>query len=123
MAWASAQTITTVTTVSNSWTTIQSSVNLNPRELVVFQVAVDSQATGLTVTDALEVRILNSNDGGTTFDDTPVFAMSYEPATTSTERFSFNVSGYKTVRLQAQSAGATDDYNVGGSYLLDGVSA
>ena len=119
MAW-SQQTITDTASFGQTWTDVVASLQLNPRELVHFQIKADNQSG--TITDAMEIRVLSSTDGST-WDDTPIFALSYEPATIGAEYVAFILSGYRYVRVQAQSAGATDNYISGGFYALDGVSA
>ena len=129
MAWGAAQEIgQTDTAVANSWTQLDNatSIALNPRELMYVQLGVYANQSG-AVANAAEIRVLSSYDG-TTFDDTPVFAMSFEPSTGQTEEFvSFVISGYPYLRIEVKSAGGTTTYNfsqsIGSHYKLDGVSA
>ncbi len=122
MAWGAKQSFTQDTTVGNTWTDA-GSVSLNPRELIHVQWLVNNENAS-TVTDAAELRVLATLDDATEdWDDTPVFAMSYEPSTVNEEAVSFSLSGYYRIKIQYRSAGSTDNYTFDVDYRLDGVSA
>lgn len=121
MARQATQTISDTAAFGNTWTDVQT-IGLNPRELCHVQIKADNQSG--TVTDAMEVRVLASSDDGTTFDDTPILAFSFLPSAITAEYKSFSLHGvYKDQKIQARSAGVTDNYIAGGFYRLDGVSA
>ncbi len=121
MAWSSKTAISGSTGVANSWTDVSGLITLTPGELGHIQI--DGNINSTAVTDNLQVRVLTtveSTAGG--YDTSPVFAMSYAPASTAVESFTFSMSGYYGFKLQAQASGATDTYDVTGDYRLDGVS-
>jgi len=121
MAWSAKTAISGSTGVANSWTDVSGLITLNPGE--TGHVQIDGNINSTAVTDSIETRLMTtveSTSGG--YDSSPVFAQSYTPTTTGAESFSFLVSGYYAFKLQAQSAGATDTYDVTGDYRLDGVS-
>ena len=114
MAWGSETALGTGSTaIANSWTDLAAAefTTANPYDVYHVQVNADNSET--TVTDALELQVLTNV--GTNYDDTPVFAMSFLPSTTGDEYASFTISGYYKFKVQVQSAGATDTYDVTGS--------
>ena len=118
MAWGSETALGTGdTAISNAWEDLAAAefTTANPYDVYHIQVNADNDQTA--VTDALEIRVLTTV--GTNYDNVPVFAMSFLPSTTGDEYAAFTMSGYYKFKVQVQSAGATDDYDVTGSnYIL-----
>jgi hypothetical protein len=113
MAWGSETALgATQTAIDDTWTSITAGnfTTANPYDVYHIQIGANSSGTP---TDALEIRVITST--GTNDDDTPVFAMSFDPATTSEEYVSFTISGYYDFTVQVRSAGSTDTYDVTGS--------
>jgi hypothetical protein len=113
MAWASEVALGTGdTAISDAWEDLAAAefTTANPYDVYHIQVGANSDGTP---TDALEIQVLTNT--GTNYDDTPVFAMSFEPGTTNEEYVAFTISGYYKFKVQVQSSGSTDDYDVTGS--------
>ena len=117
MAWGSETALGAGdTAISNAWEDLASAsfTSANPYDVYHFSINADNDQA--SVTDALEIRVLTSP--GTNFDDTPVFAMSFLPTAITDEYVGFTVSGYYKFKIQVQSAGATDDYDVTESKVI-----
>ena len=119
MAWAGSEVTlgTGDTAISDAWEDLAAAefTTANPYDVYHFSINADNSSG--SVTDALEIRVLSSP--GTNYDDTPVFAMSFLPSAITDEYVGFTVSGYYKFKIQVQSAGATDDYDVTNSkYIL-----
>ena len=101
------------TAISNSWTDLASAEFTTANPYDVYHIQVNADNDQASVTDALEIQVLTTV--GTNYDNPPVFAMSFLPSAISDEYASFTISGYYKFKVQVQSAGATDDYDVTGS--------
>ena len=101
------------TAISNAWTDLASAefTTANPFDVYHIQVNADNDPT--SVTHASEMQVLTTV--GPNYDGTLGSAMSFLPGTTGDEYASFTISGYYKFKVQVQSAGATDDYDVTGS--------
>lgn len=119
MAWGSETALGSGQTAisDGGWTDLNgaSFTTANPYDVYHFSINADNGSG--SVTDALEIRVLTSP--GTNFDDTPVFAMSFLPSAITDEYVAFTMSGYRKFKVQVQSSGSTDDYDVTDSkYIL-----
>ena len=111
MAWASETTLGTGdTAIANSWEDIAAGefTTANPYDVYHFQINADNGSG--SVTDSLEIQVVTATD--TNYDSTPVFAMSFTPSAITDEFVSFTISGYYKFKVQVQSSGATDTYDV-----------
>lgn len=101
------------TAIANTWTDLASAEWTTANAYDVYHIQVNADNGSGSVTDALEIRVLTNT--GTQYDNTPVFAMSFEPSAVTDEYASFTISGYYKFKVQVQSAGSTDTYDVTGS--------
>jgi hypothetical protein len=104
------------TGVANTWQDLNGAAftTANPYDVYHFSINADNESG--SVVDALEIRVLSSP--GANWDDTPVFAMSFLPTAITDEYVGFTVSGYYKFKVQVQSAGATDTYDVTDSKFI-----
>jgi hypothetical protein len=113
MAWGSETALGTGdTAIDDTWTDLAAAEFTTANPYDVYHIQVGANSSG-TPTDALEIRVLTNT--GTNYDDTPVFAMSFDPATTGEEYASFTIAGFYKFKVQVRSAGSTDTYDVSGS--------
>ena len=104
------------TAIANAWEDLAAAdfTTANPFDIYHFQVNADNGSG--SVTDALEIRVLTSTDAAQ-YDNTPVFAMSFLPSAITDEYVSFTFSGFYDFKVQVQSSGATDTYDVTDSHV------
>ena len=114
MAWGSETALGAAqTAISNAWTDLVAAEFTTANPYDVYHIQINADNDQATVTDALEIQVLTTC--GTNYDNSPVFAMSFLPTAVTDEYASFTISGYYKFKVQVQSAGATDDYDVTGS--------
>ncbi len=111
MAWGSETALGTGdTAISDAWTDLNAAEFTTANPYDVYHIQINADNLSGSVTDALEIRVLTNT--GTNYDNTPVFAMSFLPSAITDEYASFTFGGYYKFKVQVQSAGATDDYDV-----------
>lgn len=118
MAWGSETALGAGdTAIADTWEDLASASFTSANPYDVYHIQINADNGSGSVTDALEIRVLTSV--GTNWDNVPVFAMSFEPSAITDEYASFTISGYAKFKVQVQSAGATDTYDVTASkYIL-----
>ncbi|MFZ5930864.1 MAG: hypothetical protein ACOY15_06585 [Pseudomonadota bacterium] len=123
MAWGTKTAFTDQTAINNTVEEYLAAVTLNPRELAHVQLKIDNEH-GSLVTDSLQVSVYTTLDAATeTWDSFPFMQFTIKPTSVSAEYFAFTVMGVKKFRIGGLVTGATNTYTMGGSYMLDGVSA
>lgn len=127
MPWSNsasrAETLTTsFATIQNSAGLADFEITLNPRELADVTFDIDSNGT----TDDVEIRVITSPDGGTTYQDDDNAALRFTVEVTSAsvnQRPSVQLIGVEKVKFRARKTGSTDTITCKVFVNEDGVSA